>query len=275
MWRAAFLPWPTATVTVRSAGTMSPPAKMPGWPVIRSGPTCDDAVLDLDARHAVEQDEIGLLAEREHERVGLELLELAGRLREAGLVELHPLDHELALVGVLDRRQPPHQDALLERLLDLEVVRRHPLARAAVDDDRLLGAEAPGGARGVDRGVAAAVDDDAPAEQRPLLALHAAQQRDGVEDRARPCRPGCRRACRGAPRRRGTPRRSRPRASCRGCSSTLLSSSSVTPRSRIRWISASSTSRGSRYAGCRSASSRRASGPASWISTSWPRRRRW
>ncbi len=32
------------------------------------------------------------------------------------------------------------------------------------------------------RGVAAAVDDDAPAEQRALLALHAAQQRDGVED---------------------------------------------------------------------------------------------
>jgi hypothetical protein len=30
MWRAAFLPWPTPTVTVRSDGTMSPPAKMPG-----------------------------------------------------------------------------------------------------------------------------------------------------------------------------------------------------------------------------------------------------
>ena len=39
MWRAAFLPWPMATVTVRSAGTMSPPTKMPGCPVIRSGPT--------------------------------------------------------------------------------------------------------------------------------------------------------------------------------------------------------------------------------------------
>ena len=30
MCRAAFLPWPIATVTVRSDGTMSPPAKMPG-----------------------------------------------------------------------------------------------------------------------------------------------------------------------------------------------------------------------------------------------------
>ena len=34
MWRAAFLPWPTPTVTVRSLGTMSPPAKTPGQPVI-------------------------------------------------------------------------------------------------------------------------------------------------------------------------------------------------------------------------------------------------
>ena len=99
MLRAAFLPWPMATVTVRSAGTMSPPAKTPGWPVIRFGPDLDDAVVDLDARHPLEQREVGLLAEREHERVGLELLELAGRLREAGLVELHPLEHQLALLG--------------------------------------------------------------------------------------------------------------------------------------------------------------------------------
>ena len=40
MLRAAFLPWPTPTVTVRSAGTMSPPAKIPACPVIMFGPTC-------------------------------------------------------------------------------------------------------------------------------------------------------------------------------------------------------------------------------------------
>ena len=39
MWRAAFLPCPMATVTVRSAGTMSPPAKMPSCEVIMLGPT--------------------------------------------------------------------------------------------------------------------------------------------------------------------------------------------------------------------------------------------
>ena len=140
-----------------------------------------DAVVDLDPGHAVEQREVGLLAEREHERVGLELLELAGRLREAGLVELHLLEHELAVVGLLDGREPLHEHALLERLLDLEVVGRHAVAGAPVDDDRLLGAEPAGGAGDVHRGVAAAVDDDAAAEQRLLLALHAAQHGDGVE----------------------------------------------------------------------------------------------
>ena len=100
MWRAALLPWPTPTVTVRSAGTMSPPAKIPGWPVIMFGPTWTTPSSTSMPGHAVEQREVGLLAEREHERVGLELLELAGRLREAGLVELHPLEHEPA------RRRP-------------------------------------------------------------------------------------------------------------------------------------------------------------------------
>ena len=68
-----------------------------------------------------------------------------------------------------------------KRLLDLEVVRRHAIAGAPIDDDRLCRAKALGGARGIDRGVAAAVDDDAPSEQRLVLAFHRAQQRDGVE----------------------------------------------------------------------------------------------
>ncbi len=251
---------------------MSPPAKTPAWPVIMFGPTLHDAVVDLDPGHAVEQREVGLLAEREHERVGLELLELAGGLREAGLVELHLLDHELALVGLLDRGEPLHHHALLLRLLDLEVVRGHPLARAPVDDDRLLGAEALGGAGHVHRGVAAAVDDHAPPEQRLLLALHAAQQRDRVEDvrglaggdvgalaDVRPDREegGVEAAlaaslldvrdlaC--------SARASRP---CRGCAA---------PRRRARRAAAGTW-------GCRSASCPPAIGPASWIVTAWPSR---
>ncbi len=128
-----------------------------------------DAVVDLEPRHAVQQRQVGFLAEGEHERVRLQLLGLAGRLREAGLVELHLLQQQLALVGLLDRREPLHHHALLERLLHLEVVRGHPLACAAVHDDRLARAQALGGAGGVHRGVPAAVDDDAPAEQRALL----------------------------------------------------------------------------------------------------------
>ena len=147
-----------------------------------------DAVGDLQPGDAVEQREVGLLAEREHDRVGLELLELAGRLREAALVELHPLDHDPALAGALDRREPLDEDALLERLLELEVVRGHPLARAAVDDDGLLGAEPLRGPRDVHGRVAAAVDDDAAAEPRRLLALHRAQHRDGVEHARRAAR---------------------------------------------------------------------------------------
>ena len=37
--RAASLPCPTPTVTVRSARTMSPPAKTPGWPVMKPAST--------------------------------------------------------------------------------------------------------------------------------------------------------------------------------------------------------------------------------------------
>jgi hypothetical protein len=46
----------------------------------------------------------------------------------------------------------PRHGAFLQRLLDLEVVGRHFLPGAAVDDDRLGGAEALGGAGDVDRG---------------------------------------------------------------------------------------------------------------------------
>ena len=58
----------------------------------------------------------------------------------------------------------------------------HPVAGAPVHHDGLFGAEAPGGAGGVHGGVAAAVDHDAAAQQRLVLALHVAQQGDGVQD---------------------------------------------------------------------------------------------
>ena len=217
MWRAAFLPWPTATVTVRSDGTMSPPAKMPGRPVIMSGPTLTDAVLDLEPGRVVEQRQIDVLAQRQHHRIGLQRLEFAGRLRKALLVELHLLDRDRAALDRLDGRQPLHHHAFLQRLLDLEIVRRHLLARAAVDDDGLAGAEPLGGARDVDGGVAAAVDHHAAAQQRLLLALHRAQHGTASSTFARRRRPECRRAWRCARRPRERPRRSRRRASSPRC----------------------------------------------------------
>ncbi len=151
-----------------------------------SGPDLDHAVLDHDARRVLEQSEVYVLAERQHQRVGLQRLELAGRLGEAGLVELHLLDDHRAALDRLDGGEPFHRDALLQRLLELEIVRRHFLARAAIDDNRLGGAEPAGGAGGVERGVAAAVDDDFAAEQRRPLALHRAQEAHRVEDPRRP-----------------------------------------------------------------------------------------
>jgi hypothetical protein len=61
-------------------------------------------------------------------------------------------------------------------------VGRHAVARAPVDDDRVLRPEPLGGAGHVQGGVPTAVDGDPTAEQRPLLPLHASQHRDGVED---------------------------------------------------------------------------------------------
>ncbi len=141
----------------------------------------DHAAVDLETRHAVEQRKIHVLAQREHDRVGFQRLELAGRLRHAFLVERHLLDRDRRLAGFADRREPFHQHAFLQRFLEFGVVRRHLFARAPVDDHRLLGAESLGRPRDVERGVAAAVNHHAAPKQRPLLAFHAAQDRDRVE----------------------------------------------------------------------------------------------
>ena len=76
MLRAARLPWPTAAVTVRSPGTMSPPAKMPACPVIMSGPTMTvPSGLNSMPGTRFKKRAVGLLAERQHDGIGLEGLE--------------------------------------------------------------------------------------------------------------------------------------------------------------------------------------------------------
>jgi hypothetical protein len=61
----------------------------------------------------------------------------------------HLLDHQLALVRLGDRGQPAHDDAFLQRLFDLDVVGRHLLPGAAVDNDGFGRAEAARGSGGV------------------------------------------------------------------------------------------------------------------------------
>ena len=67
----------------------------------------------------------------------------------------------------------------------LLLVRRHLLPGAAVDDQRLLRAQPPRGARRVHRRVPAAVDRHAPPDRRPLPRRHPAQERHRVDHRPR------------------------------------------------------------------------------------------
>ena len=60
----------------------------------------------------------------------------------------------------------------------------HLLASAAVDDDRVLGAEAAGHAGGVHRGVAAAVDGHVAPDRRPFAGGDVAKKRHRVHHRA-------------------------------------------------------------------------------------------
>ena len=68
-------------------------------------------------------------------------------------------------------------------VLGLLGVGRHLCAGAAVDDQRLVGAQPAGHPGGVHRRVAAAVDRHPAADHRPLAGGDAAQERDRVDDR--------------------------------------------------------------------------------------------
>ena len=60
--------------------------------------TCTTPSLISNPGTPSSSDKIDILAEREHQRVGFQRLEFAGRLRKALVVELHFLDREHALV---------------------------------------------------------------------------------------------------------------------------------------------------------------------------------
>jgi hypothetical protein len=82
---------------------------------------------------------------------------------------------------LVDCGQPLDLHALGQRLVGLELMRWHVRAVAAIDDERLVGAEPARRAGGVHRRVAAAVHHDAPPEFGRGTRAHVAQQRDGVQ----------------------------------------------------------------------------------------------
>ena len=124
----------------------------------------DVAAADAEVGHLLQELDVGMLADRQHQRIGLERLELPGA-DAAGAVgqHLHLLDDDLVLAELLDRGQPLDLHAFGEGLHGLVGMGLHLRLVEAEDDHRLLGAEPLGDARGVHRGVAAADDaDDAP-----------------------------------------------------------------------------------------------------------------
>ena len=86
---------------------------------MKSGPDRDQAVLRPHVGHGGQQREIGFLAQRQHQRVGPQLLELAGGLREARLVELHPLNGQQSPLVADDGREPLEAHPFVDRVRDL------------------------------------------------------------------------------------------------------------------------------------------------------------
>jgi len=144
----------------------------------------DDGAVgrESDPGDRAEEGGVALLAEREDQAVGGEGLEASGRVRDAGVVELHRLHDELVALEGADGAQPVDRDALGLGLGRLLGVGGHLRPGAPVDDEGIGGAEAPGCARRVHRRVAAAVDRDAAAERRPLALGHGPEERHRVEN---------------------------------------------------------------------------------------------
>ncbi len=99
------------------------------------------------------------------------------------LVQFHGLDRQFRAVECGDGAQPVDLHALALGLLGFHLVGRHLLAGAAVDDERVVGAQPAGHPGGVHRGVAAAVDGHPAPDHGPLPGGDAAQERHGVDDR--------------------------------------------------------------------------------------------
>src|SRR5579883_2577844 len=143
----------------------------------------DDGAIgvEFDTRNLSEEAAVGLLSKRQHNGVSLQRLEVTRWLGPSVWAEFHNLDSQRWTGDFLDACQPFDFDALIERFIRLERASWHVRAVTVVDDQRLFDAEALRGACRIHRGVAAAIDYDAPAEARPFARADAAQKAYGVE----------------------------------------------------------------------------------------------
>ena len=185
MFRAAFLPWPIATVTVRSAGTMSPPAKIPGCPVIRSAPTStvppENVTPGTPSSTARSASWPSASTRQSAVSSSNSPVGCGNPVSSSRIFSITSLPSSAC--ATVDSQRIV--DAFLERLFHLDVVRGHPVPGAPVDDDGLGRAEPARGARRVHGGVPAAVDGDAAAEHRRRAVFHPVQQRHRVHDPGR------------------------------------------------------------------------------------------
>ena len=161
---------------------MSPPAKMPSWPVMRLGDTTMVPSLFRWSPSTCSRNPVSTSCPSARTSASASMVSSrpVGRGLPFG-VELHHLDGEGRRVDGLDRAEPVDLHALRDGLVGLLGGGGHVLAIAAIDDERLV-AEALRDARGVHRGVAAAVDGDAAPELRRSAVARAAQERERVED---------------------------------------------------------------------------------------------
>ena len=137
---------------------------------------------ERQSRHIAQEAALRRLAERQHHGVGRQRFELSRRLRMTVGVERRRLDGEFGPDDLLDGREPLDLDALLDRFVGLEGVRRHVGPVAPVDDQGLVGAQTPRRPRRIHRRIAAAINDHPAAQKRGLARADVMQQRNRVED---------------------------------------------------------------------------------------------
>ena len=182
MARAAFLPWPVAAVMVRMPPITSPPAKMPGRPVISLWSTTIVSSRPISMSVSLRRKPRSACWPSASTSVS------TGRISNSPVGWSEPSSPSAirsivtpSLPKRVGFRQPLRRDPLEEGLVGLLGFGAHVGAVAAVDQDRLLDVEALGDPRRIHRGIAAADHGDDPAEFRRHAPLDMLEERDRID----------------------------------------------------------------------------------------------